>query len=59
MSPTLSLQLNGVTSFFNMRKPNQEEYEDQSILKIELMVEALPWDLPSPEVCKQEQSMFD
>ena len=37
-----------------MREPAQEEYEDQNILKIELMV---LWKLSSPEYNQQEQSM--
>ena len=50
---------NQVTSYFNKKKTAQEEYEDESILKIELMVEAPPWDLSSPEFSRQEQSIFD
>ena len=53
------LQLKGVTSSFNVRKPTQIEYEDQNILKIALLVEAPPWDLLSPEFSKQEQGMLD
>ena len=30
------------TSYFEVRKPTQEEYEVQNILKIELIVEAPP-----------------
>ena len=32
----MSLQLNRVTSYINVRKPTLEEYEDQNILMIEL-----------------------
>ena len=38
----IPLKLNRVTSYFKVRKPTQDEYEDQNILKIELMVEAPP-----------------
>ena len=30
----IPLKLNGVTSYFDVRKPTWEEYEDQNILKI-------------------------
>ena len=56
---TISLQLNGVISYFKIRKPTQEEYEDQNILKIELTVEAPLWDLSNPDYSHQEQSTFD
>ena len=36
----ISLKLNGVTSYFHVRKPTQEECEDQKIFKIILMMEA-------------------
>ena len=55
----IPLKLNGVTSYFEVRKPTQEEYENQNILKIELMVEAPQWDPSSPEYSHQEQSMFN
>ena len=42
-----------------MRKSTQEEHEDLNILKIELKVEALPWDLSSPKYSQQEKIMFD
>ena len=38
----ISLTLNGITSYFEVRKPTQEKYENQNILKIELMVEVPP-----------------
>ena len=53
------LQFNGVTSYFEVRKPTWEEYEDQNILKIELITEALLWDPSSTEYSDQEQSTFD
>ena len=46
----IPLKLNGVTCFFEVRTPTLEEYESQNILKIELMVEAPPWDLSNPEL---------
>ena len=50
----IPLKLSGVTSYFDVRKPTQEEYEDQNILKIELKVEAPPWDSSSPDNSHQE-----
>ena len=44
----IHLKLNGVTSYFDVKKPTQEEYEDENILKIKLTAEAPPWDLSSP-----------
>ena len=32
-------KLKGITSYFDVRKPTQEEYEDQNIFKIEFSVE--------------------
>ena len=40
----IPLKLNGVTSFFEVRMPTQEDNEDQNILKIEVMAEVPPWD---------------
>ena len=40
----IPLKLNRVTSYFNVRKPTWEEYEDESILKIGLTVEAPLWN---------------
>ena len=39
----IPLKLSRVTSYFEVRKPTQEEYKDRNILKIELIVEASPW----------------
>ena len=47
------------TSYFEVRKLTQEEYEDQDILEIELMAKAPLWDPSSPEYSYQEQSMFN
>ena len=35
----IPLKLNGVATYFEVWTPTQEEYEDQNILKIELMAE--------------------
>ena len=43
----IPLKLNKVTRYFDVRKLTKEEYKDQNILNIELMVEAPPWDLLS------------
>ena len=42
-----------------MKPPTQEEYEDQNILKIEITVEAQPWDLSIHDFTCQEQTTFD
>ena len=55
----IPLKGNGVTSFSEVRKPTQEVYKEEKVLKIKLMVEAPPWDLSSPEYSPQEQSMFN
>ena len=54
----ISLKLSRVIRYFEVRKPTQEEYEDQNILKIKLMVEAPEWD-SSSVYSHQEQSMFN
>ena len=55
----ICLKLNGVTSYYYMRKQIQEEYDDQNILKVELMVKVPSWDPSNPEFIGQEQTMFD
>ena len=37
----IPLKINGVAIYFNVRTQTQEEYEDQSILKIECICQAL------------------
>ena len=55
----ISFMSTRVISYFSVRKPMQEEYEDKIILKIELTVVASSWDLSGPEFSTQEQWMFD
>ena len=55
----IPLKLTRVTSYFNVRKPTQEEYEDQNILKIKITAEDPSWDPLSSEFSRQAQSMFD
>ena len=50
----IPLKLNGVASHFKVRKPTQEEYEDQNTLKIELTAEAPPCDMSNPDSSQQE-----
>ena len=38
----IPLKLNGVTFYFDVRNPTQNDYEDQNILKIELTQKAPP-----------------
>ena len=51
----IPLKLNQVTSYFKVRTPIWEEYEDQMI---ELMMGAPLWDPLSPALSCQQQSMF-
>ena len=65
---TIPLQLNGVTSYFDERKPIQEEYENNS-MKMKVWKQEYPQDWThgrnftmkssSPEFSGQEQSMDD
>ena len=55
----IPLKLTQVTSYFEVRAPTLDMYEDQNILKIELMAESPPWDPFSPDLSFQEQSMFN
>ena len=50
----IPLKLSTVTSYFDVRKPAQDEYEDQNILKIEPTAEAPSWDMSSPDSAKIE-----
>ena len=45
----IPLKVNEVTSYFKVRMPTWEKYEDQNIPKIELTAEALPWEISSPK----------
>ena len=55
----IPLKVNRVTSCFEVRTPNCEEYKNQNIFKIESTAEAQTWYLSSPECSRQEQSMFN
>ena len=55
----IPFKLNVVTSYFKVRKPTVEEHEDQNIVKIKLMAEALPWIPSGPDYSCQKQSIFD
>ena len=44
----IPLKLNRVTSYFEVKAPTREAYEDYDILKIELMAETPPCDPSSP-----------
>ena len=56
---TILLQLKIVTSYFDVRKPTQEKYEDPDTLKIELIAENPSWEQSSPEFSMHEQSMLN
>ena len=53
------LKSNRVTSYFKVKTPTQEEYEDQNILKIRLTADVSSWYPSSAESSRQEQSMFN
>ena len=53
----IPLSLNGVTSYFNTRKPSVEEFE--SCTRYELTAEGPEWDPASPTFGAQEDSMKD
>ena len=50
----IPLKLNGVTSYFDVKKPTWEDHEYQNILKIELVVKAPPYDQSRPEFSRQK-----
>ena len=52
----IPMKSNRVTSYFKVRSPTQEEYADQNILKIELIMKAPQWDPFSPKFGRQEQT---
>ena len=45
----IPLKLNGVTSYFEVKKPTRNEHKDKEILKIDLTTAVPPWNLSSPE----------
>ena len=55
----IPLELKGVTSYFNARKPSLAEYDDDNIRKLELTIEDPEWDPHSPDFAQLEQRYFD
>ena len=55
----ITWNISRLTCYIGVRKTTQKEYQDQYILKTELMAEAKLWDLPSSEFSRQEQIMLD
>ena len=55
----IPLVLKGVTSYFPSRNPRTSEYEDYSILHIEITSEAPVWEPSETGFLKQEYTMTD
>ena len=51
--------LQGVTAYFTVSKPTRFEYEDDSIPKINMTAEDLPWEPNSTEFHESESAMTD
>ena len=56
---TIPFNLQGVTAYFPVCKPSQEEYEDASIPKIDMTWEDLPWNPNDPSFMESEEAMVD
>ena len=57
---TIPLSLKGVTSYFRVRKPTIQEWEDEdSYPRIELTAEEPVWDPGDSEFCDNEEKMID
>ena len=50
----ISLQLSGVTSYFDVHSPIIAEYKNEDILKIHLTAEEPPWDPSTKEHSERE-----
>jgi hypothetical protein len=58
--PTIiPLALDGVTSYFLVTKPTQEEVEDKSILRLDLTAENPPWNPRDPDFAQRERNMVN
>ena len=55
----IPLQLEGVVSYFPVRKPTQDEFERSTIPHLSLTAEGPPWDPYDEDFMLQEQSMLD
>jgi hypothetical protein len=60
-SPPLNipLQLEGVVSYFPIRRPTQEEFEDRSIPHLSMTAESPPWDPYDEDFACQEGNTLD
>ena len=58
--PTIiPLALDGVTSYFLVTKPTQEDVEDESMLHLDLTAENPPWNPQDPDFAHRERNMVD
>lgn len=55
----IPFHLHGVTAYFPVRKPSRAEYEDESIPKIDMTDEDIPWDPNSEHFAESESAMTD
>ena len=55
----IPLQLQGVSSVFQVRTPSWAEFEDDDIPRIEMTAQAPEWDPQTSDWAKQEASMTD
>lgn len=55
----IPLSLDGVTSYFSVRKPTAEEYEDDELPHYDLTANDPLWDPSSDSFAKQEDGMLD
>ena len=55
----LSIQLSGITIYFDVLSPSIAEYENEDILKIHLTTEEPPWDPSTSEYSERETQMLD
>jgi len=56
---TLPLRLRGVISFLNVRTPTVEQFNDQTIPRLELTSQTLTWDPQTTAYADQEAAMMD
>ena len=55
----IPLEIKGVTSFFPTRKPTRQEYEEDSIPKINMTSELPDWEPSTADFAEQESAMID
>ena len=55
----IPLQIKGVTSYFSVRKPTVDEYEDEDLPHITMTAEGPEWEPCSSDFAEQEAAMTD